>query len=111
MKKVIFDSKQETVQLWPAGDAVTVQIFQNEREITAPNVNEETGELTGEMVTSYEYDFNEWTADDVDTDAINAITADPAAYLNYTPAVEPTLSEKVDQNTADIEYLTMMMEG
>lgn len=67
-------------------------------------MNEETGETS----TRYEYDFNEWTADDVDQDAIQK---DPASYLDYTPASEPTLTEQVEQNTANIEYLTMMMEG
>lgn len=65
----------------------TAQICLNE-EI----VEKETEE--GQKRTAYAYDFNEWTEEDVDQDAI---TAAPDDYIDYQPEKELTTEEKAEK--------------
>lgn len=112
MTKARFSERQPGVKF--TGEYPTwVQICCHEQveETTDP----ETGEVTG---TEYVYDFNEWSENDPDREAIEA---DPESYLDYAPTPAPTpvppvppipydVVEQVAQNTANIEYIACMSD-
>lgn len=113
MIKARFDRKQQEVTFRPMGDGVTyVQICLHETEHEV--IDPESGEVQG---IEYVYDFNEWhePTESVDQEAIEA---DPEAYLDYVPApapVPPTpvpfdVRDQVETNTANIDYIAMMMD-
>lgn len=84
-----------------------VYICLNETEITVDNMD-------GESHIEYEYDFNEWSEESPDIDAIKA---KPEKYLNYRPPREKTDKEKIAsletqllQTQAALQDL-IMMEG
>ncbi len=99
MKKAIFSSKQPAVKFTEINDKTIVQICLNEKEFVVDLYL---------PITQYEYDFNEWMEEDVDTEGI---LADPASYLNYQPEAELTDKEKIEKALANSEYAVILAGG
>lgn len=47
--------------------------------------------------TVWEYDYNEIVLDDDDTELLSKIEANPEAYVDYTPKIEPTGTDALVQ--------------
>lgn len=47
--------------------------------------------------TVWEYDYNEIVLDDGDTELLSKIEANPEAYVDYTPEIEPTGTDALVQ--------------
>lgn len=105
MKKAIFSSKQPAVRFTEINGKTIVQICLNEKEFAI------TTDRVAELhlpITQYEYDFNEWVEEDVDTEGI---LADPTSYLNYQPEAELTDKEKIEKALANSEYAVILAGG
>jgi hypothetical protein len=107
MTKAIFGEKQPSVRTTTMDGKTFVYICLNETEITVENMD-------GESHAEYEYDFNEWSEESPDIDAIKA---SPEKYLGYRPPKEKTDEEKIAsqeiqllQTQAALQDL-IMMEG
>lgn len=107
MTKAIFGEKQPSVRTTTMDGKTFVQICVNEAGKTVDNMG-------GESHTEYEYDFNEWSEESPDVDAIKA---NPEKYLDYRPPKEITDKEKIAsletqllQTQAALQDL-IMMEG
>ena len=98
-KKARFAEKQNTVTSFTCDGKITVQICINE---TTETVTPEYGDAC----TEYVYDFNEFTdsADNVDIDAIKS---NPANYIDYQPAAEPTAEERLAELEQAMQDLTL----
>lgn len=99
MKKAIFSSKQPAVKFTEINGKTIVQICLNEKEFVVD---------LHLPITQYEYDFNEWVEEDVDTEGI---LADPTSYLNYQPEAELTDKEKIEKALANSEYAVILAGG
>lgn len=103
-KKAIFDSKQPSVQIFTVDGKTTVQICLNEVEETVTSAED------GNQTVQYSYDFNEFT-DKTDSIDIDAIKADPSAYLEYQPAADPTAEERLSELEQAVQDLAMVTVG
>lgn len=92
--KAIFSSRQDIVKTTTIGGRTTVQICLNEERKDIEN------QETGEVETGYSYDYNEWSAENVDIDAVKA---NPSKYIDYAPSPEPTKEDKIEQRISDLE--------
>lgn len=107
MTKAIFSEKQPSVKTAEVDGKTTVFICLNETEKTVEDMD-------GNSHVEYEYDFNEWTEENPDTDAISK---NPDKYIDYQPPKELTDTEKIaslesqlEQTQAALQDL-IMMEG
>ena len=102
-KKARFAEKQNTVTSFTCDGKTTVQICLNETE-------EQVQLKEGDAYTEYVYDFNEFTdvSENVDVDAIKA---DPSAYLDYQPAAELTAEERLSELEQAVQDLAMVIMG
>lgn len=107
MTKAIFAEKQPSVKTAEIDGKTTVFICLNEMEKTVEDMG-------GNSHVEYEYDFNEWSEESPDIDAIKA---NPEKYLDYRPPKEKTDKEKIAsleiqllQTQAALQDL-IMMEG
>lgn len=107
MIRATFGEKQPSVRTTIMDGKTFVQICVNEAGKTV-------GNMDGETHTEYEYDFNEWSEESPDIDAIKA---NPEKYLDYRPPKEITDKEKIAsletqllQTQAALQDL-IMMEG
>ena len=94
--KAIFSSRQNTVKATTIGERTTVQICLNEEQKDIENPE------TGEVETGYSYDYNEWSAENVDIDAVKK---NPSKYIDYIPGPEPTEEDKLKQRISDLEEM------
>lgn len=86
MRKATFDSKQETTKFMTVDGRTTVQICMNGEEVQREQED-------GTKVNEYVYDFNEFTEENPDIDAIKA---NPENYLDYSPAKAATAEERIE---------------
>ena len=94
--KAIFSSRQNAVKATTIGGRTTVQICLNEEKKNIENPE------TGTVEVGYVYDFNEWTAENVN---VNAVKKDPESYINYIPGPEPSEEDRLDQRISDLEEM------
>lgn len=104
MTKAIFSEKQETVQTFTVDGNTTVIICLNEEEVAEPQTEGEAS------CTEYSYDFNSFTdvSGNIDLDAVKA---DPAAYLTYQPASAPTAEERLSELEQAFQDLALSTLG
>ena len=96
MTKAIFAEKQPSVKTAEIDGKTTVFICLNETEKTAEDMD-------GNSHVEYEYDFNEWTEEKPD---IEAISKNPDKYIEKIASLESQL----EQTQAALQDL-IMMEG
>ena len=103
MKKMRFSERQKDVTITTPEECVTdVIILQNETEVT------ERDELSGNDVTSYEYDGNIFRTYKTVTE--EDIRADLDYYLNYDGDEKPTDEMVEYANKVVDEYTVQLME-
>lgn len=64
----------------------------------------------GRSETVWEYDYNEIVLDESDAETLAAIEANPAAFVDYVPKLDPVIDDRVAALEAQIAALIGMEE-